>query len=143
MRTIRLLIMALLALVLILVALANRGPVTVSLVPQELAAYLGGSYSVTLPLFLLLFLTLAIGMVLGLVGEWLRESPYRSQAAKARSAERVVTVQREVAPRDEVLAILDATRAPAPPAAPAVVTTTTTTLPAAAPVAPGSVAVRP
>lgn len=139
MRTIRLLITVLLALVLIMVALANRGPVTVSLVPQELAAYLGGSYSVAMPLFLLLFLTLAAGMVLGLIGEWLRESPYRSQAARARSAERVVTVQTEAAPRDEVLAILDAPKAR--PGAAAAVTTTTSTLPAA-PASAGAVTVR-
>lgn len=123
MRTIRLLLLVVLALVLIGVALANRAPVTVGLFPGNFAAYLGGGWTVTMPLFLLIFLTLAIGMVLGLIWEWLRESRIRTaavrrgQALEAAQRETGQLRQQFAAPKDEVLAILDAPRAGTRPAA--------------------------
>jgi uncharacterized membrane protein len=123
MRTLRLLLLIVLALVLIGVALANRAPVTVGLFPANLAQFLGGGWTVTMPLFLLIFLTLAIGMVLGLIWEWLRES--RIRTAAARRAQALAAAQRETgalrahfaAPKDDVLAILDGQRAGTRPAA--------------------------
>lgn len=122
MRTLRLLLVTLLGLILICIALANRTSVTVSLVPRTVAEFAGGRWSASMPLFLLIFLALALGMVLGIVVEWMRESHYRNLAAarqrdlaaRQRAGEVVVTRTGAVAPRDEVLAILDAPKAPRP-----------------------------
>ena len=113
MRFIRLLFVALLALVLVMVALANREMVALSAFPANFGQYLGGTWSVRLPLFLVLFLAMAFGVVVGLIWEWLREAHIRREA-KVRASE-VSRLEREVghlrdrhdAPRDEVLAIVD------------------------------------
>ncbi len=121
MRAIRLFFILVLAVVLILVALANRAAITVSLIPESLAPFFGGQASLTVPGFLALFLAMVFGLVVGLVWEWLREANLRAES-KARARE-LARLEREVgdlrrthaAPRDEVLAILDdpAARKPA------------------------------
>ncbi|MFD1881481.1 lipopolysaccharide assembly protein LapA domain-containing protein [Paracoccus pacificus] len=107
--------MILLAIVLIGLALANRGMVTVKVFPANLGSYLGLDWQVTMPLFLLILLAMLIGMVLGLVWEWLREAQLRSESA--RRARELASLEREmgrlretrtVAPQDDVLAIVDA-----------------------------------
>lgn len=117
MRAIRTVFLLILAVILVVLALANRQPVTLSL---KFTDYLPGP-SVTLPLFLVIVLVLMAGIAIGLIWEWLREASHRSEASgRAREIERL---EREVralrkdhaAPADEVLAILDAPRpAPAP-----------------------------
>lgn len=121
MRFIRLLFVVLLALVLVAVALANREVVTLSAFPANFGQYLGGQWTVDLPLFLVIFLAFACGMLAGLLWEWLREAHIRREA-RLRSAE-VARLESEVgqlrdrhaAPRDEVLAILEQPK-PARPA---------------------------
>lgn len=118
MRFIRLFFVAVLALVLVAVALANRQAVLVKAFPADMGRFLGGTWSLELPLFLIIFLAFALGMLAGLVWEWLREASYR-RAARAGS-ERVGRLENEVdhlrerhaAPKDEVVAILDAPSAP-------------------------------
>ena len=121
MRYLRMLFVAVLAISLLTVALANRQIVDVSLFPGQFGQYLGGTWSARMPLFLVILLSLLIGMVLGLIWEWLRESHLRQEsnrrAFELRQLEREVGGLRttHAAPRDEVLAILDAPRAaPAP-----------------------------
>lgn len=114
MRIIRVVLVLSLAVVLVLVALANRSMVTVNLFPAQFGKYLGGQWSLTMPLFLVVFLGIALGLVIGLVWEYLREARLRSESN--RRAHRVASLENEVghlrqthaAPRDEVLAILDA-----------------------------------
>lgn len=132
MRFIRLLFVALLAIILVAIALANRSPVTLKAMPEELGNYFGMSWQVTLPLFIVIFLAILFGIVIGFIWEWLREAHIRSEAARRR--QEVNRLEREVgnlrdrhnAPNDEVVAILDQPRpvASAEPAA-------GTTLPAA------------
>lgn len=113
MRFIRLLFLALLAIVLVAVALANRDIVTLSAFPANFGQYLGGDWSVSLPLFLVIFVAFALGMLAGLVWEYLREAHIRREA-RQRSAQ-IARLEGEVghlrhrhaAPRDDVLAILD------------------------------------
>lgn len=132
MRYVRMLFVVLLAVILIGLALANRQLVTVSLFPGRLDSFLGGDWSAQMPLFLIIILSLLIGMILGLIWEWMRESALRRQSALR--AHELQVLEREVgqvrkahhAPRDEVLAILDAPR-PKAGTAPVVVTTTPTT----------------
>lgn len=119
MRVIRLFLLFVLAVVLILVALANRDAITIHLVPENLARFVGGQWSLTVPAFLILFLAMAFGLVVGLVWEWLRESGQRA-AARTRSRE-VSRLEREVGDlrrsqaqpnKDDVLAILEDTARP-------------------------------
>lgn len=120
MRYLRLLFVVALALVLVAVALANRGAVTLSLFPANFGQYLGGDWSLQVPLFLVILGAFALGMLAGLVWEWLREAHIRREARLRQAqvdrleAELGHLRQRHAAPRDDVLAILDA---PAPAAA--------------------------
>jgi uncharacterized integral membrane protein len=72
-----------LALLILLAAIANRQTVTVSLDP-----FLSGdrAFAITQPLFVILLLTLIIGVVVGGVATWLRQGKWR-RAARAASAE--------------------------------------------------------
>ncbi|WP_304615328.1 LapA family protein [Paracoccus sp. (in: a-proteobacteria)] len=114
MRYLRLLFVVALALVLVAVALANRGAVTLSLFPANFGQYLGGDWSLQLPLFLVILGAFALGMLAGLVWEWLREAHIRREARLRQAqvdrleAELGHLRQRHAAPKDDVLAILDA-----------------------------------
>ena len=122
MRFIRLIFVAFLALVLVAVALANRQIVTLSLFPANLGQFLGGTWSVAVPLFLVIFLAFALGMLAGLLWEWMREAKIR-KVARQRDR-KVVQLENEVgqlrenhaAPRDDVLAILEQPSAKRPTA---------------------------
>ena len=125
MRTIRISFIVILAMVLILVATANRTPIQVGMLPESIAKFTGSPWTVTLPTFLALFLAMVFGVLIGLVWEWLREGHLRAESRTR--AHNLALLQREVgdlrrthaAPRDEVLAILDdgAKRKTAPPSA--------------------------
>jgi uncharacterized integral membrane protein len=67
------------ALLIVLFAVANRGPVTVSLDPF---AGQPPMFSVSLPLFLLLLLVLILGVVIGGSAAWLRQSRWRGRARR-------------------------------------------------------------
>lgn len=116
-RYLRYLFYAAVALVLVTVALANRGSVTLNALPADLAALTGVGWTVELPLFLVIFGGIAAGLLIGFVWEWFREGKHRSTAsAKSREAARL---ERELAMlrdakgevQDDVLAILDRKRA--------------------------------
>ena len=113
-RYLRFLFLGLTAVVLVFLALANRAPVTVRLLPEEMGAMLGRGQGWNLPLFLVIFLSIAAGVLIGFVWEWFREMRIRG-AAKTQG-KRVERLERELAvlkdshsvpPADEVLAILD------------------------------------
>ncbi|WP_017998015.1 LapA family protein [Paracoccus sp. N5] len=114
MRAIRFAFFVILAVVLVLVAAANRDMITVSLLPPAVAPFAGGQWSLTMPAFVALFLAMVFGVLVGLIWEWLRESHLRAESS--RRAQHLADLQREMghlrqaqaaAPRDEVLAILD------------------------------------
>ena len=115
MRYIRYAWLALLAIVLVSVSLANRTLVTVALMPDALAGLLGFNLSVTLPLFLVILGGVITGLVIGFIWEWMRE--YRQRRDAAAKAREVRKLEREVGRlkeqknegKDEVLAILDDT----------------------------------
>lgn len=69
------------AIVLIAVALANKDNVTFSLDPTSRADPL---FATDIPLFLLLFAAIGIGVVLGGIGAWLNQSKWRRAARDAR-----------------------------------------------------------
>lgn len=105
---------ALVALCLVLVGLANRGMVTLRLMPESIGALVGISPDIQLPLFVVIFLGVAAGLLIGFLWEWVREHKIRVEARE--KAREVVLLQREVGRLktretegggDEVLALLD------------------------------------
>ena len=114
MRYIRYAFLGALAVVLISVAMANRGAVELRLLPDELATPLGLAWSIELPLFVVIFAAIVAGLLIGFVWEWLREHKHRAQAARKEGEVR--QLKREMSKLqgttktgepDEVLAILD------------------------------------
>ncbi|WP_417250573.1 DUF1049 domain-containing protein [Celeribacter sp.] len=114
MRYIRYAFLAAIAIVLITLALANRDFVTLNLLPSELAGLVGIGYSVTLPLFVVIFGAIVGGLLIGFFWEWMRESKHRAAArdnklAKDRLAREVSKLKTDKAKSegDEVLALLE------------------------------------
>ncbi|MGC8202066.1 LapA family protein [Aliiroseovarius sp. PTFE2010] len=114
MRYIRYIFLAVLAIVLVTVALANRANVTLNLLPDDLASLTGIGGSVTLPLFLVIFGGIIAGVLIGFIWEWLREHKHRAAAdAERREKEQlrreVRKLKTDEAKRqgDEVLALLE------------------------------------
>ena len=113
-RTLRYLFLALLAIALVSLALANRAPVALRALPDDLAVLFGANYEVQVPLFLVVFLGIALGLILGFAWEWAREHKHRVAAVSGTRA--VAKLERELAvmkdststPKDEILALLDA-----------------------------------
>lgn len=112
-RTLRLLFLGATALVLLTVALANRAPVELRLLPGDLAALTGLTFALQLPLFVVIFAGVVAGVLIGFVWEWFREYGHRANAS-ARARE-IARLERELAslrasngaPRDDVLALLE------------------------------------
>lgn len=111
MRTIKLILLALIMIAVVVLAVANRAPVTLHLLPQGLSSI--AQASVQLPLYAVGLLSILTGMALGYILEWLREHKHRRRAAeKAREA---AALNREVGrlrqqtarPEDDVLALLN------------------------------------
>ena len=113
MRLIRLVFMAVLGIVLVTVSLANRGMVTLRLFPRPFEEVAGEAPGITLPLFLVILGSIAFGVMIGFVWEWMREGAQRAEAA--RSMQEIKRLKREVKRlkgekhegKDEVLALLD------------------------------------
>jgi len=68
-----------LALVLIAFAIANRQTVTVSFDPFSTSA---PAYAASLPLFVLIFILLILGVIVGGVAAWVRQRTWRRSARK-------------------------------------------------------------
>lgn len=118
MRYLRYLFLAVLAICLVTVALANRGPVTLYLLSGDLAGWVGLERygipnSIELPLFMVIFASIVAGLLIGLVWEWLREHRIRADAAATRRDRD--QLQREIGKlrentgkqKDDVLALLE------------------------------------
>ncbi|PRY25409.1 uncharacterized protein DUF1049 [Aliiruegeria haliotis] len=113
MRYIRYLFLAIIIAGLVVMAMANRQAVTLTVLPDELANLAAWNFSLQLPLFVALLGGVAVGLLLGYVLEWIREAKHRSEVAKRQR--QVKDLNREVsrlktekhAGKDEVLAILD------------------------------------
>ena len=113
-RYLRLSLLALLGLSLLTVALANRAVVAVRLLPEDLAALTGLTWTMDLPLFLIIFGGIIAGVLIGFVWEWFREHGHRATASQ--KSREVARLERELAvlkdstsvpPKDEVLALLE------------------------------------
>jgi lipopolysaccharide assembly protein A len=113
MRYLRYGFLALLAICLLIVALANREPVTLTLLPEELATFAGFDFSISLPMFLVIFGGIVAGVMIGFVWEWFREHKHRAEAAtQRRERERLEREVHRLKPasereQDDVLALLE------------------------------------
>jgi hypothetical protein len=120
MKILRYAVLAVVLVAAVLVAFANRAPVTLALWPDWLGVVAGVSPVLTLPLFVVIGTAVGLGLVLGLVWEWLRERGYRKEAAALRreverlraQAPGAVPAPARPRPADEVVAILDERPAP-------------------------------
>jgi len=104
-----------LGVVLISVSVANRDLVALELIPDGFVDIFGTQAAITLPLFVVVLVSVALGICIGFAWEWLREHKHRREAGvKTREVRRL---EREIArlkgerdkDKDEVLAILDET----------------------------------
>ncbi|WP_299847980.1 LapA family protein [uncultured Roseovarius sp.] len=113
MRYIRYASIAIFAVALILIALANRGMVTVKVLPNELASLAALNPSYDVPLFIVIFCGILAGLIVGFIWEWIREAKERMAAAKqAREMQQMRAEIRRLKGekhqgKDEVLALLE------------------------------------
>ena len=111
MRVISGLFWLLVAAVLVVLGLANRGMVELKLLPDAIEARVGALPDLELPLFLVILGSVGLGLVLGLIWEWIREIPERAEARRtARELERLraeVAREKGTQARTDVLAGLD------------------------------------
>ena len=80
MRLIRTLFLFCLATLLFLLSLANNEKVTLYFMPENLSSFLGIKVALSIPLFLVFFSGILIGLVIGFLWEWLREYKFRVEA---------------------------------------------------------------
>ena len=119
MRALRTAFWGIVAIGLVILGLANRGMVTLRVLPEGLGGLFGVSPDLDLPLYAVVLIGVALGLLIGFVWEWLREHKHRSEARKR--AREVNRLEREVdrlrhekhEGGDEVLALVDAPATPA------------------------------
>ena len=112
MRFIRLLVLGAIGIALLVIAMANRDPLTVRLLPDELSRLVGVNWEITLPVFAILLAAVVVGVALGFVWEWVREHKHRATAAtEGKERRRLEQEVKKVAPSadqgDDVLALLE------------------------------------
>ncbi len=94
MKTIRYGFWAVVGLCLILIGLANRDFVTVRAMPETLAGLINLSPDIELPLFVVIFIAVGGGLLIGFFWEWVREHRQRAEA-RARARE-LADLRREI-----------------------------------------------
>lgn len=113
MRYLRYAFLAVLAICLITVAMANRAPVTLRLLTDDMANMIGVQNSVTLPMFIVIFGGIIAGVLIGFIWEWFREHKLRAEASvnrrdNARMKTELGRLQEKSGDsKDEVLALLE------------------------------------
>ena len=80
MRLVRTLFLIFLAIILVVVSLANSENVSLYLLPTDLSSLMGTTISINIPLFLVFFSGIFIALIIGFVWEWLREHKFRVEA---------------------------------------------------------------
>ena len=116
-RYLRYALIAALTLVLLTVALANRAVVPVRFLPEDVAALFGVNWQMEMPLFLVIFGGVVVGVIIGFTWEWLREHKHRTTASvrgrEVKRLERELAVMKDSTslPMDDVVALVDKRKA--------------------------------
>jgi len=98
-----------LAVVIVLFAVANREPITVSFDPFDAAS---PAFALSLPLFMMIFILVGVGVAIGGMAAWLRQHKWRARARRAEAEARELRRRLDaIEPRRSV----PAPRDPAPP----------------------------
>ena len=113
MRYIRYLCIAIFAVALIAIAVANRNLVEIKVLPEEMANLFALAPRIELPLFIIIYGGILVGLLVGFIWEWIREHGQRAEAARREREMR--RMEREIQRlkgekhrgKDEVLALLD------------------------------------
>lgn len=106
-----------LAAIIIAFAVANRQMVTVSFDPLSAS---NPAYSATLPLFILIFVLVILGVIVGGVAAWLRQGKWRRSARKLDNENRqllqeLAAIRNRFAPEAPVVPAAEPAPRPAPP----------------------------
>jgi len=115
MRTLKWILLGVIGVALLILALANGQNVTVQLLPAEIDLFAQMNLAIDLPLFVVILLAVALGIIIGFIWEWLREHKHRAEAArKGRDVKKLERKVSELRPdnggqADEVLALLEDT----------------------------------
>jgi uncharacterized integral membrane protein len=89
-RIVSVLVLVPLAIVFILFAVANREMVTLSLDPFDATR---PAFTYRMPLFILFFVLLLVGTLLGGIAAWLRQSKWRRMVSQLRSENRLLRAE--------------------------------------------------
>jgi uncharacterized integral membrane protein len=105
-----------LAVIIIAFAVANRQMVTVSFDPFNSAS---PAYAVPLPLFILIFVLVILGVIVGGAAAWLRQGKWRRSARKLDSENRqllqeLATIRNRFAPEAPAAPVAEPAARPAP-----------------------------
>lgn len=122
-RLIKIVFLASLAIALTTISMANREAATLTLLPDVISDGIASilnleapvNFSITLPMFVIVFGAIVAGLLIGFFWEWLREAKHRQEVNKRQR--QVVDLKREVnrlrgkvhEGDDEVLALLEET----------------------------------
>ncbi len=113
MRFIKTLILVVLAIVLIIVGFANRDVVHLTVLPSDLVSFIGWNGEVDLPLYDVIFGSIALGLLIGFLWEWMREGRIRKEAVHGRRDRAMLEAElrklkaNEGRHDDDVLALLE------------------------------------
>ncbi|PZQ17233.1 MAG: DUF1049 domain-containing protein [Ancylobacter novellus] len=102
-----------LALVIVLFAVANRQAVTIGFDPFAPAT---PAFSIQLPLFVVILLSLMLGVLVGGVAAWARQGKWRKEARRRRIEAERLEIETEAARREAAVARRQASAAAALPA---------------------------
>jgi uncharacterized integral membrane protein len=104
-----------LAAVIVMFAVANRAPVTVSFDPFDAAQ---PAWALTLPIFVLVFVVVGLGVLVGGIAAWLRQHRWRARARRAEAETRDLRARLDAeGARRRLPSALDAPPFAVPPAA--------------------------
>ncbi len=112
MHVIRFVFLALIGLAFFVLALANRDPVTLRLLPEAPGTTVAGLPAITLPLFMPIFGSVILGLLIGFVWEWIREHQHRARASAhrrqmARMQKEITELRQGTADPDDILTLIN------------------------------------
>ena len=113
MRFVKYLVLALIALALVVIGFANRAPITLTLFPENLVPFTKFNAAITLEVYQVVFVSIALGLLLGFFGEWAREHKHRAAVVRERREKsKLATEVKKLKAdkpegKDEILALVD------------------------------------